>query len=77
MQTVDARMTPEQILHAVLESEKETHDLLERAAKVTSDPQEKALFERLASREEESLRDLQQEQDRLEAESFVQRALDC
>jgi rubrerythrin len=75
--TVEARMTPEQILHTLLDSERETHDLLERAASLTRDPQERALLARLAKREQETLRELQGEEDRLDAEAFVQRALDC
>ena len=75
--TLDDSMTPEQIVHAVLEWERETHELLERAARLTPDREERALFERLARREEEALRDLRREEERLDAEGFVQRALDC
>ena len=74
---VDATMTREQILEEVLAMERETHDLLEQAAQLTSDPEERALFERLARREEVALEEPRREEDRLDAEVFVQRALDC
>lgn len=74
---VDATMTREQILEEVLAMERETHELLEQAARLTPDPEERALFERLARREEGALEELQREEDRLDAEDFVQRALDC
>jgi hypothetical protein len=70
-------MTPEQILDELLATEREAHDLLERAARLTSDPEERELFERLARREEDALHELEHEKDRLDAELFVQRALDC
>ena len=70
-------MTREQILDELLAAEREAHDLLERAARTASDPEERELFERLARREEDALHELEQEKDRLEAELFVQRALDC
>jgi len=57
-------------------AERETQELLEQAARLTNDPEERALFERLAVREAESLRQLEQEEERLEAEAFVQKALD-
>jgi rubrerythrin len=74
---LDAGMTAEQILDEVLVSEHETHDLLERAARLTSDPEARALFARLARREEDTLRELQHDKARLDAEAFVLRALDC
>ena len=70
-------MTHEEVLRKLLAAEKEAHELLERAAHATADPEERALFERLARREQESLVALQKEEERLEAEEFVQRALDC
>jgi rubrerythrin len=74
---LEAGMTPEQILHMVVETEREAHDLLEQAAGLTCDPGERALFARLAGREAESLRELEREGERLDAERFVQQALDC
>lgn len=70
-------MTPGQILSEVLATERETHDLLERAAHLTADAEERKLFERLAALEQEAVRELAREQERLDAEAFVQRALDC
>lgn len=74
---VTAEMTREEMLQELLAIEQETHELLERAARVCTDPEERALFERLARREERSLVELQTEMERLEAVEFVQRALDC
>lgn len=74
---VTTGMSREQILHEVLATERETRDLLASAARLTADPEERGLFERLATREEEALRELVREEERLEAEAFVQRALDC
>lgn len=70
-------MSRETLVGEVVAAEQATRALLDRAARLTWDPQEKALFERLAKREEESLRELAQEQDRLDAEAFVQRAIGC
>jgi rubrerythrin len=70
-------MSPEQILHHVQATERQAHALLERAAHLTADPDERRLFERLAAREQDALRDLAREEERLDAEAFVQRALDC
>jgi hypothetical protein len=75
--TVTAEMPREVLLRELLAIERETHELLERAARVCADPEERALFERLAKREAGSLIELQAEIDRLEAVEFVQRALDC
>jgi bacterioferritin (cytochrome b1) len=74
---VTAEMTREDVLQELLAVERETHELLERAARVATDPEERALFERLAKREECSVIELQTEMDRLDAVEFVQRALDC
>jgi rubrerythrin len=70
-------MTHEQLMKKLLATESEAHKWLERAALATADPEERALFERLARREQETLVELQKEEERLEAEEFVQRALDC
>ncbi len=75
--TVAAEMTREQRLRELLATERETHELLETAARIARDPGERALFERLAHREEDALRELREEEERLDAEAFVQRALDC
>jgi len=69
--------THEQVLRKLLAAEREAHELLERAAQAAADPEEKALFERLARREQETLVELEKERERFEAEEFVQRALDC
>jgi hypothetical protein len=57
-------------------AESAIRDLVEEAAHVTSDPDERRLFERLAGREEASLGELKAEMGRLEAETFVQKAMD-
>ena len=64
------------ILERLSDVEHEAHDLLEEAARITPDPEERFLYKRLAQREEETLRDLERERDQLEAEEFVQKALD-
>jgi bacterioferritin (cytochrome b1) len=74
---VDAGMSPVERLEALLAVEREAHDLLETAAHLSGDPSERALFERLAKREEETIHDLEEEEERLEAEAFVQRAIGC
>jgi rubrerythrin len=74
---LDADMTCEQILAEVMAAERETQLLLENAARLAPDAEERALFERLARRERDALRELEREQQRLDAERFVQRALDC
>ena len=75
--SVDAGMSRVERLEAVMSAEREAHELLERAAHLSVDPSERALFERLAKREEEALRELEEEEERVEAEAFVQRALGC
>ena len=74
---VTTAVTREEMLRELRAVEQETHELLERAARASSDPEERALFERLARREEDALVELQKEEERLEAIEFVQRALDC
>jgi bacterioferritin (cytochrome b1) len=74
---VDAGMSRVERLETLLAAERDAHDLLESAAHLSGDPSERALFERLAKREEETIHDLEVEEDRLEAEAFVQRALGC
>jgi hypothetical protein len=71
-----ANLTSEEILDRLVAAEGEIHDLVEEAAHLTPDPEERRLFERLAGREEASLEELKAEKDRLEAEAFVQKALD-
>jgi len=75
--TLDARMSREELLEEVVAAERETHELLERAARLASDPEERALFERLARREEKALGELEDEERLLDAEAFVQRAIGC
>jgi hypothetical protein len=70
-------MSREELLGEVVSAEEATRALLDRAARLARDPEEKALFERLARREEESLRELAREEERLDAEAFVQRAIGC
>jgi hypothetical protein len=74
---LDARMSREELLEEVMAAERETHDLLERAARLAGDPDERALFERRARREEQALCELEKEQRVLDAEAFVQRAIGC
>jgi len=69
--------THEQALRKLLALEREAHELLERAAQAAADPEERALFERLARREQETLLELEKEEERIQAEEFVTRALDC
>ena len=69
--------THEQMLRKLLAAEREAHELLERAAQAAADPEERALFERLARREQETLVELEKEEERIEAEEFVLKALDC
>ena len=64
------------ILERVEDAERETHDLLEEASRTVRDAEERALYARLARREEQALRDLEREMDLLDAEEFVQKALD-
>jgi rubrerythrin len=74
--TLASSMTREEILKHLLAVEHEAHALLEQAAHLTPDPAERALYRRLAGREEQSLQDLEAEEGRLDAEAFVQRAMD-
>jgi rubrerythrin len=67
----------ERVLRKLLAAERDAHELLERAAQAAADPDERALFERLARREQETLAELEKEEERIEAEEFVMRALDC
>jgi hypothetical protein len=69
-------MSRHRILEAVLAAEKEAHDLLEEAARLTPDPGERDLYNRLAATEEQALRELSEEEERLEAVRFVEEALD-
>jgi hypothetical protein len=75
--TVAAGMTREERLWELLATEREAHALLERAARVSADAEERAFYERLARHEAEALRALRDEAERLDAEEFVQKALDC
>jgi hypothetical protein len=64
------------ILEEVADAERETCALLDEAARVTTDPDDRRLFRRLADAGQTALRELAAERDRLDAEEFVQRALD-
>jgi hypothetical protein len=75
--TLTTAMTREELLARVLASEREMKRLLEHAATLSHDSEERALFARLARREEDALQELLREEQRLDAENFVQRALDC
>jgi rubrerythrin len=74
--TLDRAMSRQEILGAVLAAEREAHDLLEQAARLTPDPAEQDLYRRLAAKEQQALDELSQEEDRLAAERFVEDALD-
>jgi hypothetical protein len=73
---LDPGLSRRAILERVSDVEREAHDLLEEAARLCPDPEERFLYRRLAEREEQTLRDLEREKDQLEAEEFVQKALD-
>jgi hypothetical protein len=77
LNTLSPDMSPEELLGEVVAAEEATHALLDRAARLARDPEEKALFERLARREEEALRELARMEELLDAEAFVQRAIGC
>ena len=62
-------------MHVDCDREREAHDLLEQAAHLAPDSGERALYKRLAAREEAVLKELAAEQDRLEAEEFVLKAI--
>jgi rubrerythrin len=76
-QAATVEPTHDEVLEKLMAAEREARELLEQAARAARDPEERALFERLARREAEALLELEKEKDRLEAEEFVQRALDC
>jgi hypothetical protein len=69
-------MSRREILREVAAAERDACDLLAEAARLTTDPEDRRLFLRLAALEEETVRELAREQERLEAEEFVQKALD-
>ena len=73
---LDSKMTRQQILDELVSVEREARALLEQAARLVPDPEERVLFERLAGREAATLRELLAEEDRVAAEAFVQRAMD-
>lgn len=64
------------ILERLEHAERAAHDLLEEAARSATDSGQRALYARLASSDERVLRDLQREMDLLDAQEFVQKALD-
>jgi hypothetical protein len=69
-------MTRKEILDQVLAAERATQELLAQAARLTSDPAERVLYERLAGQGGAIVRDLVSEEDKLDAEAFVQKAMD-
>lgn len=70
-------MSRREILQQLLHVEAEAQALLTEAAHhIAADAEERHLYERLAARESQALAALHAEQDRLEAEDFVQRAMD-
>jgi hypothetical protein len=75
--TVSAAMSRVERLEELVAIEREAHDLLESAAVLSVDPSERALLGRLARRENETLHELEEEEQRVEAEALVQRAIGC
>jgi hypothetical protein len=69
-------MSRREILHEVVRAESGVHELLAEAARLTPDPEERRLFTHLAGLEEDALRALAREEDLLEAEEFVQQAVE-
>lgn len=69
-------MSRRDILREVADAEREVCDLLEEAARLTPDSEDRRLFARLATLEQGSVRELFHEQEQLEAEEFVQQALE-
>jgi hypothetical protein len=73
---LDPGLTREAILKEVVAAARRVHELLEAAVRQSPDPEERRLYARLAEREAAALRELSEEEDRLDAEAFVLRALD-
>jgi hypothetical protein len=73
---LDSNLTREQLLLRLADAEHDVEELLEQAAQLTSDLEERQLFERLAERERASVQELRDAEERLLAEEFVQKALD-
>jgi hypothetical protein len=69
-------LSPRAILERVEHAEREAHDLLAEASRSSADSGQRALYARLADSEEAILRDLERERDLLDAEEFVQKAID-
>lgn len=70
-------MSRREILHELLTVGSEAQALLAEAAHhASADPEERHLYEKLAAREGQVLAALHAEEDRLDAEDFVQNALD-
>jgi hypothetical protein len=76
----DARLSPNmtrrEILERVLAAERGMRDVLEEAARVVRNPDERALYKRLAALEDCALRELVAEEARLEAAEFVRQAIE-
>jgi hypothetical protein len=64
------------ILEEVLEAEREACALLDDAARLSRDIDDRRLFRRLAEGAHAAVRELTAQRESLEAEEFVQRALD-
>jgi hypothetical protein len=73
---LDRVSSPRAILERVSAAEREVQAILEEAAQLAPDADERVLYAQLAQREEQSLRALERERDRLDAVEFVQQALD-
>jgi len=73
---LEPTMSRTEILERVLAAEREARELLEEASQLAPDAEERRLFARLAGREQDAIRELTDAEERLEAEAFVQQALD-
>lgn len=73
---VEPRMSRREILSEVLAAEREIKQLLDEAARLAPNAEERHLYGSLAEKESQALAALRDEQDRLDAVDFVQKALD-
>lgn len=73
---LEAHMTRRAILERVIAAERDAADLLDEAARVVEDPAERRLYLRLRDAETRVVEELQREEARLDAEEFVERAID-
>jgi len=65
-----------EILKEIIAAERQAHLLLERAARLTPDAEERALYCRLAARELDALEELQGEKLRVDDEYTLPKTLD-